>query len=283
MNNNMRTNALKGQNISTLDCCEKIKYRTMLSKNKIKFINSLRLKKFRDINSMFIAEGNKLVNEIISSELTIHFLIYTNKWGGHLKASNNIKELIETDETGIKKISQLKTPPNVIAVVQFPEYSFSISEISSQLSLVLDDIQDPGNLGTIIRLANWFGIENIICSKNTVDMFNPKVVQASMGALLRVKLHYLDLLNFFKDIQSNSDIPIYGTYMNGENIYKSQLSDKGIIVMGNEGNGISSGIEPFITNKIAILNFITGQQEPESLNVAVATGIILSEFKRKAN
>ena len=232
---------------------------------------------------MFIAEGNKLVNEIISSGLKIHFLIYTNKWKSNFEVTDSIKEIIETDEAGIKKISQLKTPPDVIAVAQFPKYSFSISEISSQLSLVLDDIQDPGNLGTIIRLANWFGIENIICSANTVDMFNPKVVQASMGALLRVKLHYLDLVNFFKDIQSNNDIPIYGTYMNGENIYKSQLSDKGLIVMGNEGNGISSDMESFITYRISIPNFATGQQETESLNVAVATGIILSEFKRQTN
>ena len=254
----------------------------MLSKNKIKFINSLKLKKFRDSNSMFIAEGNKLVEELISSGLTIHFLIYTSKWGHKFEIATNIKELIETDENGINKISQLKTPPDVIAIAQFPEYSFSIAEIRSQLSLVLDDIQDPGNLGTIIRLADWFGIENFICSTNTVDMFNPKVVQASMGALLRVKVHYLDLQKFFNEIAADN-IPVFGTYMNGENIYKSQLPDKGLIVMGNEGNGISPNIEPFISSKIAIPNFANKTQSSESLNVAVATGIILSEFKRQSN
>ena len=255
----------------------------MLSKNKIKFINSLRLKKFRDSNSMFVAEGDKLVNELLSSNLTIHHLISTADWNTSYPLPENVMEHIETDKAGIKKISQLKTPPDVLAVVQFPEYLFSLSEINSKLTLVLDDIQDPGNLGTIIRLANWFGIENIICSTDTVDMFNPKVVQATMGALLRVKLHYMDLHKFLNKIKTTSDIPVFGTYMNGENIYNSQLPGKGLIVMGNEGNGISESISPFITNKIAIPDFSAKQDKSESLNVAVATGIILSEFKRRNN
>ena len=253
----------------------------MLSKNKIKFINSLKLKKFRDINSLFVAEGTKLVDELINSNLPIHLLISTTDWKANFPFAGNVKEHIECNKSEIKKISQLKTAADVIAIAEYPKYSFSLSEIVSQLTLVLDGIQDPGNLGTIVRLADWFGIKNIICSNSTVDLYNPKVVQATMGALLRVKVHYFDLADFFKEVGLSKDISVYGTYMQGENIYQSELPEKALIVMGNEGNGISSEVEPFITKRIAIPNFAKGQEESESLNVAVATGIILSEFKRQ--
>jgi TrmH family RNA methyltransferase len=253
----------------------------MLSKNKIKLISSLQRKKARDETSLFVAEGNKLVSELLDSNFITHYLVAHPDWLAGKQFPAGI-EIIETDLTGMKKISALSTPTEVLAVVGMPKYDLDFSELSHKLTLVLDDIRDPGNLGTIIRLANWFGIENIICSIGTVDVFNPKVVQATMGAILRVNLHYFDLGEFFKDVYREIQIPVYGTYMEGISIYKEKLSQPALIVMGNEGKGISPELKKYISKGINIPSYAKNAGS-ESLNVAVATGIILGEFKRQGS
>lgn len=250
----------------------------MLSKNKIKFINSLRLKKHREEESLFIAEGSKIVSEILSSGYEITLIAATQEWLSDNRI-NKHTEVIECSSSDLKKISSLSTPTDVIAVVIIPKYEYSQSEIKSNLSLALDDIQDPGNLGTIIRLADWFGIENIFCSKNTADLYNPKVIQATMGSFLRVKVHYVDLPIFLKSI-TETTFPVYGTFMSGLNIYSKELSPNGIIIMGNEGNGISKSIEELCTVRITIPSF-RDNDHAESLNVGTATAIVLSEFVRR--
>ncbi|MCF8372802.1 MAG: RNA methyltransferase [Bacteroidales bacterium] len=251
----------------------------MLSNNKIKLISSLQRKKMRDESSLFVAEGNKLVLELLESDFQIKHIVALPCWLSGKQFPIGI-ELIETDLPGMKKISSLTTPTEVLAVVEMPKLNLDFSDISQQLALVLDDIRDPGNLGTIIRLADWFGIENIICSIETVDVFNPKVVQATMGAILRVKLHYMDLAAFIEDISKQNKIPVYGTYMDGTSIYKEKLTQPALLVMGNEGKGISPELKKYISKTISIPTYAKSSGS-ESLNVAVATGIVLSEFKRQ--
>lgn len=253
----------------------------MLSKNKIKWIRSLEYKKFRKETGCFLAEGNKLVADMLPY-FECEFLLSESSWlatQGDIRA----KEHIIAEKGDIERASLLRNPQNVLAVFKQPDYKPDIEALKKKLSLVLDDIQDPGNLGTIIRLADWFGIENIICSPDTADIYNPKTMQATMGALARVRTHYLDLPDFFKNIKDaeNSSFPIYGTFLEGENLYEKTLSPTGLIVMGNEGNGISSEIESFITQKIHIPSYPPQSETSESLNVAVATAIVCSEFRRQ--
>jgi len=249
----------------------------MLSKSKIKLISSLSKKKYRDETGLFIAEGTKLVNDL-SQAFTCSLMIATDEW-----LSNNpkivTKELIEANENELQKISNQKTPQGVVAVFEKPKYDWTSESLKSKLSLALDDIQDPGNLGTIIRIADWFGINDIFCSEHSADAFNTKTVQATMGALARVRVHKVDLADFLENI--SSEMPIYGTFMNGDNIYSKELTPHGIIVMGNEGNGISIEIEQFVTERLLIPNFPAGQITSESLNVGVATSLVCSEFRRR--
>ncbi|MDP3352947.1 MAG: RNA methyltransferase [Flavobacteriaceae bacterium] len=241
----------------------------MLSKNNIKLIKSLEHKKFRIQHQLFVVEGLKSVHEFLKSDFQVEKIFtLTNNF------TNNFEDKIEIiNEDELKKISFLKAPNQVLAIFKIP----SIKKIdSNNLVVALDTINDPGNLGTIIRLCDWFGLEQIICSKDTVDCYNPKVVQSTMGSLTRVQLFYTDLKEFI----SSYDGHVYGTFMEGNNIYESELSKKGVIVMGNEANGISPEIEKLITQKIAIPAF-GKQHDTESLNVATATAIILSEFKRR--
>lgn len=253
----------------------------MLSKNKIKQIQSLNRKKERDENGLFLVEGNKLVVEALLSNYYIETLICTPQFlEEYRQVSQKVKEVIETDEESIQRASLLKTPQDVIAIVHKPQTTKYAINAESKLYLALDFIQDPGNMGTIIRIADWFGIDTIICSENTVDAFNPKVVQATMGAIFRVKCLYTNLNEFLLNIQGES-IPIYGTFMNGKNIYAERLTKNGIIVMGNEGNGISKPISHFITHKITIPTFSVQENKSESLNVAIATSICCSEFRRR--
>ena len=192
-----------------------------------------------------------------------------------LQAENIIE--VSTDE--LSRASLLKTPQQVLAIFEQPEYETDISVISRSLCLALDDVQDPGNLGTIIRLADWFGIEHIFCSLNTVDVYNPKTIQATMGGIARVKLHYVSLPEL---IRSLKDIPVYGTFLDGENMYTQQLSSNGLIVMGNEGNGIGKEVEELITRKLYIPNYPSERETSESLNVAIATAVVCAEFRRQA-
>lgn len=250
----------------------------MVSKNKLKYIRSLELKKHRNADGVFIAEGNKLVADLLfafDSEL----IIAKPSWmatQGDIPA----KELLIADEEDIQKASLLKAPQDVIAVFKQPLWTIETISPETQLILALDGIQDPGNLGTIIRIADWFGIEHLVCSMDTVDVFNPKVVQATMGSLARVKVHYTDLESYLTK-QKEAGISIYGTFLDGENMYDKNLSSNGFIVMGNEGNGVRPSIESRVNEKLFIPNYPTERETSESLNVAMATAIVCAEFRRR--
>ena len=239
----------------------------MVSKNQIKLINSLQQKKYRKLHNLFIAEGKKVIQELIDANFSLEHLFVTKI---DLFDKKHAATLISDSE--LKKISSLTSANDCLAVFKIKEYS---SSTNSGLELALDNIKDPGNMGTIIRLCDWFGISKIICTEETVDIYNPKVVQATMGSLARVQVEYTNLTAYLKA----TDLEIFGTFMDGENIYKKELPTSGILVMGNEANGISSEIEKLITQKIAIPRF-GNLQQTESLNVATATAIFLSEFKR---
>ena len=249
----------------------------MISKSKIKLINSLSQKKFRDETGLFVAEGTKLVTDLVSA-FQCSMLIATADWLREHRQFSATETIEATDEE-LKKISNQKSPQGVLAVFEKPDYNWSEQELSQKLSLALDDVQDPGNLGTIIRIADWFGISDIFCSEHSADTFNPKTVQASMGALARVRVHVVDLRVFLKTCQLK--IPVYGTFMNGENIYSKTLTQNGVIVMGNEGNGISPEIERLVSERLLIPNYPAGQATSESLNVGVATALVCGEFRRR--
>ena len=238
----------------------------MLSKNQIKLIKSLELKKNRKRVGLFVAEGPKVVGDLLRAGYRPYSFFSTQP--------RPDAELITDDE--LRRISFLQHPQEVLAVFHIPPSSLLPSP-SSLLSLALDGVQDPGNVGTIIRIADWFGISNIYCSPDTADVYNPKVVQATMGSLAHVTITYCDLVPLLRE----ADVPIYGTLLDGQNIYEQPLSDKGVIVMGNEGNGISPEIRQLVTHKILIPNFNKNHETAESLNVAIATAITCSEFRRK--
>lgn len=241
----------------------------MVSKNQIKRITSLHQKKYRKQLQLFIAEGKKTIEELLDSSFELDVLYCTEAITIPQAEARKTFEITEQD---LKKISHFTTPSGCLAVFKIPQEK----EIEAKgLIVALDDVRDPGNLGTIIRLCDWFGIETLICSEDTVDVYNPKVIQATMGSVSRVNVVYRNLHQFLKE----TSLPVLGTFMDGENIYKTSLPKEGIIVMGNEANGISNEIEQLVTQKIAIPRF-GNLQVTESLNVATATAIILSEFKR---
>ncbi|MCU0350593.1 MAG: RNA methyltransferase [Flavobacterium sp.] len=240
----------------------------MLSKNQIKLITSLQQKKYRKQHQLFFAEGIKVIEELLVSKFELQ-AIYTTELLDFDVATDKI-HTINTNE--LKKISALTTPNTCLAVFKIPMEK-KLEE--NGLIVALDNVRDPGNLGTIIRLCDWFGITQLICSTETVDIYNPKVVQATMGSIGRVAVFYQDLAAFLKETQ----LPVFGTFMEGENVYQKSLPQNGILVMGNEANGISESVSKSITQKLSIPRFGKLQQT-ESLNVATATAILLSEFKR---
>ena len=248
----------------------------LLSKNKIKYIQSLKGKKYRNEYGTFVAEGKKLVSDLIGNcrcQLLVGLPDVLQEMG-----PLSAEEIIEATTDELKKASNLKTAPQIIGVFYQPRYDIEKIKLSGNLNLVLDGIQDPGNMGTIVQLADWFGIEHIFCSEDTVDIYNPKTVQATMGAIARVKVHYTNLTDL---LRNNHLLPVFGTFLKGENIYKTELPNKGFIVMGSEGRGISSDIEKLVTNKLFISNYPQDTKTSESLNVAVATAIVCSEFRRR--
>ena len=237
-----------------------------LSKNQIKWVRSLQQKKQRDAEGVFVAEGHKCVEELRSAfELVL------------LATPDN------ANAAEISQMSNLRNPQGIIGV--FRKRQIPISTLNSQLStlsIALDGVQDPGNLGTIIRTCDWFGIHDIYCSKDTADCYNPKVVQATMGALARVRVHYIDLAPWLAEV-SKANIPIYGTLLEGGNMYQDgAIADKskGVIIMGNEGNGISPAVRQLITHPIRIPSYPENAETSESLNVGIATAIVLAEFRR---
>ncbi|MBO4985033.1 MAG: RNA methyltransferase [Bacteroides sp.] len=250
-----------------------------LSKNRIKYIHSLELKKNRKKEKVFLAEGHKLVGELLN-EMPCRLLAATAEWLSTNRNRFSVTEIYEVTEEELTRASLQKTPQQVLAVFEQREEEMDSSVINQSLCLALDDVQDPGNLGTIIRLADWFGIEHIFCSPNTVDVYSPKVVQASMGAIARVHVHYTSLPEL---ISSLKEIPVYGTFLDGGNMYSQPLSKNGLIVMGNEGNGISKEVEKLVNRKLYIPNYPSERPTSESLNVAIATAIVCAEFRRQVS
>ena len=260
----------------------------MLSKNQLKLVRSLELKKNRKKEGLFVAEGPKVVGDLLRADYRARLVFSTTERPDAI--------LISDDE--LRKLSFLQHPQEVLAVFEIPmspkffDHGQSValrigddrglnngspsSDLKS-LRLALDGIQDPGNLGTIIRIADWFGIDTIYCSEDTADVYNPKVVQATMGSLAHIHIVYCDLVELLQQY----DGPIYGTLLDGNDIYQQELSQQGIIVMGNEGNGISQRVRPLITHKLLIPNFNKNSETAESLNVAIATAITCSEFRRR--
>ncbi|WP_264520471.1 TrmH family RNA methyltransferase [Flavobacterium sp. N1994] len=242
----------------------------MVSKNQIKLITSIQHKKYRQEHQLFIAEGVKVIQELLQSNFVLEHLFVTE---AIFEQVNNAQKTV-VKEQDMKRISALSSPSSCLALFKIPAPS-TIND--NGLIVALDDIRDPGNLGTIIRLCDWFGITQLLCSSETVDVYNPKVIQATMGSIARVNVNYVDLKAFIL----NSPLPVYGTFMDGNNIYKEELPKECILILGNEANGISSELQKLAKNKIAIPRFGTLQQT-ESLNVATATAILLSEFRRNS-
>ena len=248
----------------------------MLSKNKIKYIRSLELKKNRKEERAFVAEGHKLVGDLLG-HFSCRLLVATRSWLD-IHPQVVADEVIEVTQEELTRASLQKTPQDVLAIFEQPDYPMNPEVISQSLCLALDDVQDPGNLGTIIRVADWFGIEHIFCSPGTVDVYNPKTIQATMGALARVKLHYCNLPSL---IASLGDVPVYGTFLDGKNIYGEDLGTNGLIVMGNEGKGVSQEVADMVNKRLYIPNYPPQRETSESLNVAMATGIVCAEFRRR--
>ena len=249
----------------------------MITKARIKLIKSLEQRKKRNIHQLFVAEGPKLVEELLATMRPSYIAATPEWWDRNRHLVNTACETDTITPEELHKTSLLQTPQQVIALFPIPDYKFDTSIAQHELCLALDGVQDPGNIGTILRIADWFGIHNVICSEDTVDVYNPKAVQATMGALARVKVHYTDLAALFR--QCNA--PIYGTLLDGKNIYEQELGRNGFIVMGNEGNGLSQTIREMVTHKLLIPNYPIGAKTTESLNVAIATSIVCSEFRRR--
>ena len=251
----------------------------MLSKSLLKLIKSLELRKFRKENALFVAEGGKTVQDLLDLGLESTNIIATEEWMKNHRLNTRIPITVVSEEE-MKKASFLRTPQGVLALFRQQQHEIDLSAPERELCLALDNVQDPGNIGTIIRIADWFGIENIYCSNGCVDIYNPKTVQATMGAIARVNVHYTPLPDL---IQSLGDTPIYGTFLDGDSIYKQSLSEHGLIVMGNEGNGISQPVAALINRKLLIPNYPEGCATSESLNVAIATAVVCAEFRRTAS
>lgn len=249
----------------------------MITKARIKLIKSLEQRKQRNLQHLFIAEGPKLVGELLATMQPYYIAALPEWWDRNRNLVTSTCECDTITPEELQKASLLRTPQQVIALFPIPEYKFNPDIAQHELCLALDGVQDPGNMGTILRIADWFGIHNVVCSKETADVYNPKAVQATMGALARVKVHYTNL----PELLSQCNAPIYGTLLDGDNIYEQELGNNGFIVMGNEGNGLTQEVRNLVTQKLLIPNYPIGTQTTESLNVAIATSIVCSEFRRR--
>lgn len=254
----------------------------MISKNKARFIISLREKKIRDEERLYVIEGDKIVREFLMACIPLKMLVakpeFLRSLPDGLVPANCETEEVSFDE--LRQISTMKTPHNALAIVHIPEHELNIHEALSDLCVVLEFVQDPGNLGTIIRAAGWFGIPNIICSEDCVDVYNPRVIQASMGAILHVKVYYMPPEKIL-GAASSEGIPVFGTLLEGKSVYDHKLDNKGIILLGNESKGISEQLHPYISEKIMIPRFSPARPGIDSLNVGMAASIVFSEFRRR--
>ena len=249
----------------------------MLSKGKIKYIKSLDHKKFRDEYGVFLAEGNKLVAELMG-HFECELLVAKPQWmatQGDLLTG----ELVVAEDDDIRRASLLKSPQDVLAVFRRPERVFDKEMLTGKVSLALDGVQDPGNLGTILRIADWFGIDTVLCSPQCADLYNPKTVQATMGALARVQVHCVDLAQ----VLGETELPVVGTTLDGTDLYEAELPEAAVIVMGSEGNGIGEEVSAMLTHRLLIPSFPPERVTSESLNVAAATAVVCAEFRRRAS
>lgn len=254
----------------------------MISKQKIELIRSLKDRKEREKGGLFAAEGSKLVFDLLQTTLVpLELFMKAEGFAAHQGQLDSLT-VHQISDKEMERISMFKNPSPVLALFKIPAADPVTSDSFQGLNLVLDGIQDPGNLGTIVRMADWFGIPRLFCSTDCADVFNPKCVQSTMGALARVQVHYLDLSGLLQEA-SDSKIPVYGTFMEGENVFVTDLSANALILMGSEGKGISTELEGYLTKKISIPSYPTGHKELESLNVAVSAAIICAEFRRRMN
>ena len=247
----------------------------MLTKADIRLVRSLADKRARTDEGLFVAEGGKLIGELRASTLRIRRIYALDG----IFAGPEVETVAPRD---MERLSLLKTPSNSLALVEIPRCDLKPERLRGRLTLALDDVQNPGNLGTIIRLADWFGITDIVCSEASADCFNPKVVQATMGAILRVRVHYCDLEAYLA-AERAAGTPIYGTFLEGDDIYRTQLTPTGIVLMGNEGRGVTPACTAQVTRKLFIPPYPAERHATESLNVAMATGIVCAEFRRQAS
>lgn len=241
----------------------------------IKVVRSLGVKKYRDEEGLFVAEGTKCVRDTWNY-FNCKWLICTRNWHDRLADATMYDKIVLANNQQMSRISQFSTPSDVIAVYEIPDNHIDEAEVRQNLNIVLDNVQDPGNLGTIIRLADWYGIKNIFASIGTVDVYNHKVVQATMGAISRVKVHYCDLESLFEEYD---ELPVWGTFLDGENIYSTDLLNKGFVVFGNEGQGIGQKVSKMVNKRLLIPSWGNGETS-ESLNVGVAAAVVVSEFRR---
>lgn len=251
----------------------------MISKNQIKFVYSFGKKKTRDEHQLFLAEGVKILRDILPY-FEAEFVCAAEE------AYDEIKSLTKTHvematHAEIEKMTQLQSPPKALALLKMPQRKLDFTSISKSLVLALDGVQDPGNVGTILRIADWFGINTVLCSQQTADVYNPKTIQATMGAIARVSVSYVDLPSTLQTLKDKYKMPIYGTFLDGKNMYETELTSNGIIVMGNEGNGVTPEIDKISDHRLYIPNYPVGVPTSESLNVSVATAIVCAEFRRR--
>lgn len=251
----------------------------MISKNQIKFVYSFGKKKTRDEHQLFLAEGVKILRDILPY-FEAEFVCATEE------AYYEIKTLTKTHvematHAEIEKMTQLQSPPKALALLKMPQRKLDFMSISKSLVLALDGVQDPGNVGTILRIADWFGINTVLCSQQTADVYNPKTIQATMGAIARVSVSYVDLPSTLQTLKDKYKMPIYGTFLDGKNMYEMELTSNGVIVMGNEGNGVTPEIDKISDHRLYIPNYPVGVPTSESLNVSVATAIVCAEFRRR--
>ncbi len=253
----------------------------MLSKNRIKWLRSLQMKKHRTAEGVFVAEGPKLVGELLAGGFECVYQVQSTKYVAERPQGATQPfpaELATEDE--LRQVSTVETPQGVLAVFRQPCYEVDfLKAAKANLCLALDEVQNPGNLGTIVRLADWFGIGDVFCSQGCADVFNPKTVQATMGALAHVRVHYIDLAGVLERARQEG-VKVYGTFLDGENIYEKRLANAGVIVMGNEGRGISAAVAQGVTERLTIPSWT--DSHVESLNVAIATAVVCAEFRRQA-
>ena len=247
-----------------------------LSKAKASILSSLSIKKYREEHRLFLVEGFKIIEEVLKTGMEIRMLVGLPESLEKIDIDSSLK--FETDQRTMEKLSNFNTASAIMAAVAIPRKELNISDLSDSLTMAIDTVQDPGNFGTIIRICDWFGIRNIVCSNGSTDLYNPKVVQSTMGAFTRVNIFYADLPQFIADYRQQTGLDCFGTFLEGDNIYAQTLPQNGLIVMGNEGKGISPEVEAKITRKLFIPPF--HDNHVESLNISMAAAIVCNEFRR---